>query len=153
MWFRSAPNNASSATHQRRSVPSILAAGLRVDGDIACEGEVHIIGTLAGNLTADKLTLGEGGAINGTVEASTAVINGSLSGRLAAVTVILGRTAQVTADIIYVSMRIEPGAIFEGYSRRVERVEMATSDTVQLPSPRGAVEQHGASGAAAPGDD
>lgn len=153
MWFRSAPNSATGAANQRRSVPSILAAGLRVDGDIACDGEVHIVGTLQGNLTADKLTLGEGGAINGTVEAATAVINGSLSGRLAAVTVILGRTAQVTADIIYVSMRIEPGAIFEGYSRRVERVEMATSDSVQLPSPRGAVEQHGNPGTPAPGND
>ncbi len=30
-------------------------------------------------------------------------------------------------------MRIEPGAVFEGYSRRVERDEVPTPETKQLP--------------------
>lgn len=132
MWFKSAPNS-STATTPRRHAPSILSEGFRVDGDIVCSGEVHISGTLSGNLTAGKVTIGESGSVNGTVEADTAVVNGALSGRLIAVNVILGRASHVTADIVYCSMRIEPGAVLEGYSRRVEQDEVPSPETKQLP--------------------
>ena len=130
MWFRSTANNG--ATSGRRLAPSILSEGFRVEGDITCTGEVHIGGSLSGNLTAGKITIGETGTVNGTVEAETAVINGSLSGRLVAVDVVLGRSAHVTADIVYCSMRIEPGAVFEGYSRRVERGDVPNVESKQL---------------------
>jgi cytoskeletal protein CcmA (bactofilin family) len=139
MWFKSAQSNGSSAgaaAAGRRDVPSILSAGFKVEGDIVSDGEVHILGSMSGNLTARKLTLGEGGMLNGLVETEMAVINGTLTGRLAAVNVVLGRMAHVTADIIYVSMRIEPGAVFEGYSRRVESIETISAEAVQLPAPR-----------------
>lgn len=133
MWFKSAASNSvSGGTGLRRSAPSILSEGFRIDGDIACSGEVHIAGTLIGNLVAGKVTLGEGGSINGSVEAETAVINGALQGRLVAVNVILGRAAQVRADVVYCSMRIEPGAVFEGYSRRVDHQNLGDGEGKQL---------------------
>jgi cytoskeletal protein CcmA (bactofilin family) len=136
MWFKSAASNSVNAGHApRRSAPSILSQGFRVDGDIACDGEIHVAGTLIGNLVAAKVTLGEGGTVNGSIEAETAIINGVLQGRLVAVNVILGRSAQVRADVVYCSMRIEPGAVFEGYSRRVEREGLPDSDRkLVLPS-------------------
>jgi cytoskeletal protein CcmA (bactofilin family) len=133
MWFKSADSsNVNGGSGLRRSAPSILSEGFRVDGDIACNGEIHIGGTLIGNLVASKVTLGDAGSINGSVEAETAIINGALQGRLVAVNVILGRSAQVRADVIYCSMRIEPGAVFEGYSRRVERENLADGESKQL---------------------
>ena len=134
MWFKSTANSGGNATGQRRVAPSILSEGFRVEGDITCTGEVHIGGTLSGNLTANKITIGETGSVNGTIEAETAVINGALSGRLVAVDVVLGRASHVTADIVYCSMRIEPGAVFEGYSRRVERNDVGNSDGKMLPT-------------------
>jgi cytoskeletal protein CcmA (bactofilin family) len=125
MLFKSAGSNSGNA---RRGTPSILSAGFRVNGDIACDGEIHVAGTLVGNLVAEKLTLGESGSIDGAVEADTAIINGALQGRLAAVNVILGRSAQVHADVVYCSMRIEPGAVFEGFSRRVEREHLSDGE-------------------------
>ncbi len=138
MWFRSTANSPGASTGQtgKRGVPSILSAGARIQGDIVSDGEVHIIGSVAGNVTAHKLTLGEGGSLSGTVETETAIINGVLTGRLAAVNVVLGTSARVTADIIYVSMRIEPGAVFEGYSRRVESIESFSADGMKLSPPQ-----------------
>ena len=134
MWFKSAASNSLGNTSGRRSAPSILSEGFKLDGNIVCEGEVHIAGTLIGNLAAGKVTLGEAGSINGSVEAETAIINGALQGRLVAVNVILGRSAQVRADVVYCSMRIEPGAVFEGYSRRVERESLSDGEKQLLPS-------------------
>jgi cytoskeletal protein CcmA (bactofilin family) len=139
MWFKSAASSPTAVANQaagKRGVPSILSVGARIQGDIVSDGEVHILGAVSGNVTANKLTLGEGGTLSGTVETETAVINGVLTGRLAAVNVVLGTNARVTADIVYVSMRIEPGAVFEGYSRRVESIETVSGEAVQLPAPQ-----------------
>jgi cytoskeletal protein CcmA (bactofilin family) len=132
MWFKSAGSHSVGSTGHRRSAPSILSEGFRVDGNIACTGEIHITGTLIGNIVASKITLGESGSVNGSVEAETAIIYGALQGRLVAGDVILGRSAQVRADVVYCSMRIEPGATFEGYSHRVEREHLSGGDGKQL---------------------
>jgi len=124
MWFKSTTSNGGGTDSHRRHAPTILSDGFRVEGDIVSSGEVHVNGVVSGNLAAGKVTVGEGGSVSGSVEADTAVVNGSLSGRLVAVDVVLGRASHVTADIVYCSMRIEPGAVYEGYSRRVEREEM-----------------------------
>lgn len=141
MWFGRAHNKPSASgtfsagDGHRRGVPSILAAGFKVEGDIVSDGEVHILGQHSGNIVARKVTLGEGGTITGTIEAESAVINGTLSGRLSAVAVVLGRCASVTADIVYVTMRVEPGASYEGYSRRVEAIETFSAEQMQLSPP------------------
>jgi cytoskeletal protein CcmA (bactofilin family) len=150
MWFKSAVNNSVGSSAGRRSAPSILSEGFRVDGDVTSSGEIHIGGTLIGDVVAGKITLGETGSINGSVEAETAIINGTLQGRLVAVNVILGRSAQVRADVVYCSMRIEPGAVFEGYSRRVERENLSDGEGKQLLPALKAIRSSEHSDAAAP---
>ena len=67
MWFKSAASNNIGGSNTRRSAPSILSEGFRVDGDITCSGEIHVGGTLNGNIVAGKVTLGEAGSIIETV--------------------------------------------------------------------------------------
>jgi len=124
------------ATHQGKqpgsptasSAPSILSGDLTIEGDIVSGGEVHINGIVTGDVTARKLTLGEEGAITGTVEVDDAVVAGKLGGRLTAKYVVLLSTARVTADITHVSLSIAPDAVFEGFSRRVNTIEAAVKD-------------------------
>lgn len=132
MWFKSASIGSVNGSHSRRTAPSILSDGFRIDGDVAGAGEIHVAGAVVGNLSADKVTLGETGSVDGSVEAESAIINGKLQGRLVAVNVVLGRSAEVRADIVYCSMRVEPGAVYEGFSRRVEREHLAQGDAKQL---------------------
>lgn len=139
MWFRRAHTKAIgpslSAGDNRRSVPSILSAGLKLEGDIVSDGEVHVLGHHSGNIVARRVTIGEGGTVTGTIEAENVVINGALSGRVSAHSVVLGRAAAVTADIVYVQMRVEPGASYEGYSRRVESIDTFAAEQMQLSPP------------------
>lgn len=140
MWFRRAYTKPASysvslSDNSRRSVPTILSAGISLEGDIVSDGEVHIVGHHSGNIIARKVTLGEGGTVTGTIEAESVMINGTLSGRLSATAVVLGRTASVMADIVYVQMRVEPGASYEGYSQRVDAIETFAADQIQLSSP------------------
>jgi len=122
--FRSSGNKdkAPPAISGRASAPSILGADLKITGDIASAGEVHVSGVVKGDIAAKKLTVGEGGSVVGAVEADVAMVAGTLTGRLTATTVTLASTARVVADITHVSLTIEPGAVFEGYSRRVDSI-------------------------------
>jgi len=131
MLFRSKQPNE----RKRQIAPSFIAAGVKIDGDLSSEGAVDLAGTVDGNVTASKLTLCAGAAVNGTARAETAVIDGTLNGRLAAAQVSIGKAAKVTADLTYVSLRIDEGAVFVGQSRRVESLDAIPADLRQLPAP------------------
>ena len=123
----------SKEQKRAESGPSILSDDLTIEGDVVSEGEVHINGTVKGDVRARKLTLGEDGAITGAVEVDGAVIGGKLAGRLTATSVVLASTARVTADITHVSLAIAPEAVFEGFSRRVDTIGVVTKDGEVLP--------------------
>lgn len=135
MWFKQTgiEHGERQGPPTRPAAPSILSSDLKIEGDIVSQGEVHINGSVKGDVVARKLTLGEGGSITGTVEADMAVIAGNLAGRLTATSVVLARSARVVADVTHVSLSIEQGATFEGFSRRVDTVEAVTEDTVRTP--------------------
>jgi cytoskeletal protein CcmA (bactofilin family) len=134
MWFKQAESERGARPASSRSgAPSILSDDLKIEGDIVSEGELHISGSVKGDVTAQKLTLGEHGSITGTVEVEVAVIAGHLAGRLTATSVLLASSARVVADITHVSLSIEPGAVFEGFSRRVDTIDEAGEDAVRPP--------------------
>jgi cytoskeletal protein CcmA (bactofilin family) len=134
MWFKQARTEHGERRHSSRpAAPSILSDDLKIEGDVVSQGELHISGSIKGDVVARKLTLGEGGSITGSVEADVAVIAGHLAGRLTATTVLLARSSKVVADVTHVSLSIEEGAIFEGFSRKVETIETVTDDTVRPP--------------------
>jgi cytoskeletal protein CcmA (bactofilin family) len=131
MWFKQAGTEDSE--RQSPAAPSILSSDLKIEGDIVSQGELHISGSIKGDVVARKLTLGEGGSITGAVEAEVAVVAGNLAGRLTATSVVLARTARVVADVTHVNLSIEEGAVFEGFSRRVDTIEAVTEETVRTP--------------------
>src|SRR5579885_1515272 len=123
-----------SETVRRRVPPSFVGGGARIEGDVNSEGQVDIAGSVTGNVTAGKLTVFEGATIKGTVRAETAVVNGTLNGRLTAKEIALGSASNVTADLVYVSLRIDAGAVFVGQTRRVESLDAVPPD-LKLPPP------------------
>jgi cytoskeletal protein CcmA (bactofilin family) len=135
MWFKQAGSEHGErrSPPSRPAVPSILSSDLRIEGDIVSQGELHISGAVKGDVVARKLTLGEGGSITGAVEADVAIIAGNLAGRLTATSVVLAPTARVVADVTHVSLSIEDGAVFEGFSRRVDTIEAVTDESTRTP--------------------
>src|SRR5215469_5343941 len=92
MLFKQATHQGKQSGSPASLAPSILSDDLTIEGNIVSEGEVHINGVVKGDVTARKLTLGEEGAITGTVEADDAVVGGKLAGRLTAKYVVLLNT-------------------------------------------------------------
>ncbi len=107
----------------RDAAPSILSVDLKITGDVVGGGELVVAGQVHGDIVAKKITIAEGGSVTGAVEADTAMVAGTLTGQLKASAVTLASTAKVVADITHVSLMIESGAVFEGYSRRVDNID------------------------------
>jgi len=121
--------------------PSILSRDLRVIGNLSSAGDMQVDGIVEGDVKSRTLTLGETGAVTGTVEAEQARICGSIRGKLVARSVELSRTAKIFGDIIHQTLSIEAGAKVEGMLSRMDeeakaiappKTEFRVSDAVTM---------------------
>lgn len=105
-------------------MPTIIGADFRVKGDIACEGDIQLEGTVEGNVKSVRLTVGETGIINGDVNAEDVRVHGKVVGTIRAKTVELAGSAHVTGDILHERMSVENGAFLNGHCRRMNDDEI-----------------------------
>jgi len=111
-----APTELSVASARKISVASLIAEGVRIRGDIATESDLHLDGSVEGDLKVARLTIGESGSVNGTVTAESVEIRGAVTGTISARQVRLWASARVDGDISHTELSIEAGAHFEGRS-------------------------------------
>lgn len=96
----------------RESKPStridiLLGQSARVNGDVDFSGGLHLDGTVIGNIKAygdepSTLSVSEHGCIEGSVEATNVMLNGTVTGDIrASGKVVLGATAKVQGNVYY----------------------------------------------------
>ena len=99
---------------------SLIAENVSLRGDVATDGDVHLDGSLTGDMRVRELTVGEGGSVEGAIEAESVEIRGKVVGTVTAKSVRLFASARVEGDITHAQLAIEPGAHFEGRSLKYE---------------------------------
>lgn len=98
------------------SEETIIAHGVRVEGDFKSQGDVLIEGEVSGNVqTAGDLRIGEQSKIKADVIANNAVVAGEIRGNIQ----ISGRlelmeSAQIIGDITVEVLSVAPGAQING---------------------------------------
>lgn len=102
-----------------KSVPSIISADLKITGDLVSSGEIHIDGTVEGDIQCSALIVGVNGSVIGEIQAESVRLHGKVNGILRAKTVFLASTAHMIGDITHESLAIEPGAFMEGHCGRL----------------------------------
>ena len=116
-----APRAESAEAQVRKPIAaSLIAENVSLRGDVATDGDVHLDGSLKGDMRVRELTVGEGGSVEGHVEAESVEIRGRVVGTVTAKSVRLFSTARVEGDITHAQLAIEPGAHFEGRSLKFE---------------------------------
>ena len=99
--------------------PSVLAEGFALTGDIESDGDVHVEGTVTGNIHAVEVVVGPKGKVTGQIKAKAVRIHGGIDGQIQGSSVALAKSAKVTGDILHNQLTIEPGAFLEGHCRRI----------------------------------
>ncbi|MBI5218316.1 MAG: polymer-forming cytoskeletal protein [Bacteroidia bacterium] len=95
---------------------NIIGGGTVVKGEILCDGDLRIDGTLNGNLTTKgKVVIGVTGNVNGEINCKNSDISGKIEGKIRVSELLsLKSTAKISGDIITNKLAIEPSAVFTG---------------------------------------
>lgn len=124
---------------------SHIRADLKVIGNIETSGDLHIDGTVEGDIQCRAVTVGEPAQIKGSIAAEQVRIFGSVTGDTTAASVCLEQTARVVGNVIHQSLSIVPGAFVDGHCRRASEAEAVT---VAPPLPAGVKVDEDGNGAA-----
>jgi cytoskeletal protein CcmA (bactofilin family) len=107
----SAPPKPVSGSSTNKSV---LAADLKIVGEVSSGGSIEILGEVDGNIIAHGVIIGGEGRFSGTVRAETVEVRGKLDGKITTEGLTLRASAHVAADVSYSTVIIESGATIEG---------------------------------------
>ncbi len=112
------PRRAISTTKPNREpaeLPvSLLGKALTVRGIVDTDGELHVHGSVLGRINAGRLVLAVDGYVEGDVLARDVQIGGRLTGRIFALNVALGSSAEVTGRVFHHTVTVASGARIDG---------------------------------------
>lgn len=97
---------------------SVLGADLVLRGSLHAQADVHIDGTIEGDLVCKSLMQGEASTIKGSISAESVRLAVTVEGPIEAAQVVILRTATVRGDVRYDALTIEQGAHVEGHFAR-----------------------------------
>jgi cytoskeletal protein CcmA (bactofilin family) len=111
---------------------SFISSDLTISGDLKTDGELHVEGTVEGDIVAGHVYIAENATVIGMITADNIIVHGKTKGLIRGGNVLLSRTAQVEGDIIHTGLSIESCAGFEGSVQRAESLvaeqETSTGD-------------------------
>ncbi|MFV3131378.1 bactofilin family protein [Niveispirillum sp. KHB5.9] len=118
-----------------RPMPSIVSRDMRVTGNLDTPGEVHVEGTVDGDISCSKLIIGATGTVNGHILAGTVRVHGRVQGEINAEEVFILNGSTVQGDVVQQLLEIAPGASFEGAIRRRATVVAPAMLAPPVPEP------------------
>jgi len=117
MTADAARRSAGNATH------SIISRGLKIKGNLTCDGDIHIDGEVEGDVQSRSITIGEGADVRGSISSDSIRVCGSVNGQIKGQSVVLAKTAKLVGDVMHQTLAVEPGAVFEGQCRRIDSAQ------------------------------
>lgn len=108
-----------------KSTFSVIGSDVSIKGDISATVDLHVDGHVEGDISCTSLVQGEGGVINGAIEAETARLAGHIIGSISARDLVVLQSAKIEGDVHYDTLTIEQGADVEG--RFAPRSSQATT--------------------------
>ena len=129
--FKSLRNvEAEKINHSGRSH---IGETMQIEGDLRTSGSIDVAGLINGNIFVSEITVTETGSIRGSIEATSIEINGHVEGKIAADTVILGKTAVIKGDIFFKNtLKTEEGADIDGYIKRANNGKSNSEEDITI---------------------
>ena len=93
---------------------SVLGADVTITGNISATTELHIDGTVEGDIDCASLVQGDGSKITGEVKAESARLAGKVDGSIHARELVILRSATINGDVHYEALTVEQGAAVQG---------------------------------------
>lgn len=113
---------------------SVLGSDLSIKGDIKASADLHIDGSVEGDIACSNLVQGETSVVTGAVKAESARLAGTVNGSITARELVILKTARINGDVFYDALTIEQGAQVEGrFAHRDAKASSAAAQPVKQP--------------------
>lgn len=93
---------------------SVIGADVTIHGNVAATADLHVDGSVVGDIACASLVQGEGSRIEGAIKADTARLSGVIEGRIEATELVILKNARISGDVSYETLTIEQGATVNG---------------------------------------
>ena len=117
MFSKKPEPNSPSAMPRRAanaSTFSVLGADVVMRGNVEASADLHLDGTVEGDVACATLVQGESGRIEGGIEAQSARLAGKVTGTVTVRELVVLSSARIEGDVHYETMTMEPGAKIDG---------------------------------------
>ncbi|MBA3505990.1 MAG: polymer-forming cytoskeletal protein [Betaproteobacteria bacterium] len=127
-------NRKKHALPQKR-IDCLIGTGTVVRGDVIFTGGLRVDGQISGNVATANgepgtLVLGEHARVDGKINVSHVVVNGTVNGPVIASGYLeLQAKARVVGDVLYRRLEMHQGALIKG---RMNHAEPGTASVVEL---------------------
>ena len=138
---RPLPPTIRAAVTTQENSRSVIGLDLTIIGQglkIVTAGALQIDGQVQGDVQGADVIIGEAGSVTGTVAGETVTVNGTVAGVIRGRQVTLSAKSHVEGDVHHQALSIEPGAEFDGRSRRSrdgETFDLSISGENDQPKP------------------
>ncbi|MEP0390585.1 MAG: polymer-forming cytoskeletal protein [Erythrobacter sp.] len=93
---------------------SVIGSDVIIKGDVAASADLHVDGTIEGDIKCASIVQGESSSISGAVTAESARMSGKVTGSITAKELVILKTAKIDGDVHYDALTIEQGAQVDG---------------------------------------
>ena len=93
---------------------SVIGADVTIKGDIEASADLHVDGSVIGDLVCASLVQGETSRIQGAITADTARLSGAVKGTITVRELVILKSARIEGDVHYEALTIEQGAQVDG---------------------------------------
>lgn len=127
----------------QNQIDSLIGSGTHIDGNINFSGGLRVDGRVTGNITAleekpSTLVLSDQAVIEGKIQVSHAIVNGTVAGAIHASEYMeLQPKARVSGDVHYKVMEIQLGASIDGMLHHLDNAEPDNNVVTLLPAAQG----------------
>jgi cytoskeletal protein CcmA (bactofilin family) len=115
MFFK--PKKKSREVQQVNAEPSYIARDTSLEGNIICDGEIHIDGAVRGSVRAQTCLVDAHGEVHGEVSAEIVFVRGRVIGPVSGTHVQIYSGAHVEGNVTNETISIENGAYVFGSIR------------------------------------
>ena len=106
--------SGDAASESQSGGMSFIGGEVVITGNVSGQGDLHIDGSIDGDVSCKSLILGMSGRVHGNVTAERATVAGTVDGTINAASLTIEKAARISGDITYQTVSIENGAQVEG---------------------------------------
>jgi cytoskeletal protein CcmA (bactofilin family) len=93
---------------------SVLGADVAIKGNVEASADLHVDGTVEGDIACTSLVQGESSRVEGTINADAARLSGIIKGTINVRELVILKSARIDGDVHYETLTIEQGATVNG---------------------------------------